>query len=421
MTHRTMRRLSLLFALAAFVTSGSAARAQTPYVNITEVRVTPEKADESEKKPIASPVFVNEAECKGTFEFKLSRIATTVPVMEAWVTTGGTASRCTDPGARSRINNNDPTCYFAGSASGVTGEYEFTLPGRAIFGQRTRVPAERTCPEDAINQVFTVYFVPLASSSESTGAMAPAPIPGVLQPSATFTLFTKLPVPPNDVRALNGNRELPVSWERTDINPRTRYRAYYDFALPPPGRVCGSFFDGGLPAGGGDASLPEEADAGVVVDAGIAGMDASIGAVDGAAEAGPGERDEADDDGDDDTSDQSGRIVPPKGDLPPTVRAVTTDTNADNIALRNTGDIPFGRKVEVRVATIDPTGNVGYLSEPQCVERVMTKDLLDLCAENKNDCGLESCALSPGRSGSALGSALFALVLAALIRRRRSA
>jgi hypothetical protein len=414
MTHRTMRRLSLLFFFAAILASASVANAQTAYVNITEVRITPPGASESKKKPIATPVFINNQECQGTFKFKLSRIATTVSVMEAWVTTGGgAASRCTEPGARSRINNNDPTCYFAGRASGVTGEYEFTVPGPHIFGSRLVAPDARTCPADAFEQVFTIYFVPLASSSESTGSMAPPAIPGVLQPYATFTLFTKQPAPPNEVRARDGNRELRVSWERTDINPRTNYRAYFDFGEPAAGRMCGSFFEGGVPAGAGDASV---SDAGAVADAGIGGMDAGSDDIDGAVEA--GDSDESDDD--DDTA-APGRISAPTGDLPATVRVATTDTNADNVALRNIEEIPFGRSVEVRVATIDPTGNVGYLSEPQCVQRVMTADLIDLCAMNPKECGLESCALSPGRSGSALWSALFALVLAALIRRRRSA
>lgn len=408
MTHRTMSRLPLLLiALVASSTASSLvtsrARAQTAYRNITEVHIG------GEKKEVATPVFINLEECREEFTFKLTNIATMIPVMEAWAST---TADCTQPMNRSRINNNDPPCWEAGEpATGVSGQYEFTIPGPEIFS-----PDGGSCPTGLQNQPFTVYFVPLTSSGDFTGSMAPAPIPGAVQASAQFTLSTKLPAPLANVRAYGGENELRVTWDRADINPRTRYRAFFDYGTGGPGK-CGSGVLDGVPVASSDAGVA--ADAAVP---GMGGIDAAVGdasldaALDGTpADAATGVDTSGDPGG---SGSDSTEIRPPPPGTP--FVKVVSNVRGESTSLSDLSDIPIGSQVQVAVSMIDATGNVGYLSERQCVTRVETTSFIDAC-ELSAECELDSCSASSGRTGSAVGLSLFALALTALIRRRRSA
>jgi MYXO-CTERM domain-containing protein len=406
MTEPNMTRQSLVLSvLSAFVVAAFApwtlplaatAHAQTAYSSITEVRI------DGKKKPVGTPVFINSEECKGSFVFKLTPLGTTISVMEAWVT--NQAANCSLATERSTVNNNQPNCWKAGSESGVTGEFKFPLEGAHIFVKDGFRNGATECSGEVINQMFKIYFVPLASSSESAGSTAPQPILGAIVPSAEFTLFTERPDPPAEVKAYPGKRELRVTWKRTETNALTRFRAFFDYGPAAPNQECGS---GALERSAGDVrdagGMDAGVDGGVVVDEDDAGV----------SDAGE-EQDVAEGDDGADTDQK----IPPASDTP--FVKIVDDIAGETARLRDLDDIPIGTKVSVAVSTIDPTGNIGYLSPRQCVVRTDAKDLADLCAESK-DCGLGTCNVSPGRTGGAVGLTMFALALYALIRRRRSA
>lgn len=390
MTQRTMKcsyALSLLACFAALL--GSRAQAQTAtsaYANITEVRI------DGEKKEVATPVYINAQECESEFVFKLANIATTVPVMEAWVANDETTD-CFQATNRSFSATSTPSCWLAGSQSGVTGEFKFALPGSAIFNRKDPT----TCPSEAINWKFRVQFVPLASSSENTGTSAPAPILTVLRASATFTLYTQRPKAPSNIKVRNGGRELRVSWDRVDTMPLTRYRAFFDYGTGGTvNPLCGS-----------DALEFSNSSCGAMSDAGVTQLDAGVTLADGG----------TDTEDDDTTTTATGNVCPPR-EGKPFVEYVTT--KGESASLTKLDNIPYGTNVAVAVSVIDATGNVGYLSERQCVQRIQTTDLIDAC-NTSEDCELESCSLSPKSTGSAVTLSMLALALNALIRRRRSA
>jgi hypothetical protein len=97
----------------------------------------------------------------------------------------------------------------------------------------------------------------------------------------------------------------------------------------------------------------------------------------------------------------------------------SSTTQGEEIYL-NGANVEVGGRVNAGVVTIDLAGNESTLSQTTCVQRVETTGFWDACQQDPTmrcEKDFESCTLSPTSRGSALGAALFALALAALVRR----
>jgi hypothetical protein len=333
--------------------------------------VDPDSEDVEELKANAN-VFINRAQCNRLFVFEFQNVSPPAPVMELWVANNDTD--CSNPAARTITAQNPKSqCWLVASKSNVrgTGQKFDRIPGRAIFNLG-RTPATedqegfdasaaaKICEaQEANNTPYQLWFIPVASRTDPATGTAP---PATATPfRIRFNLYTIDPPDPSGVKARGGESAITVDWNNA-ADPLITYRAFFN--VNPDPAVCGT----------GAFASEEEGER-------LTGSEVVV---------------------DDKTVFASGRL------------------NKPSAMLKGLGDkgIELGTQVAVAVASEDRAGNIGPLSEPQCVTVVDTISTIDACGGSIEECGLETCGLSPASRGSWFGLSLFVLGLAALIRRR---
>jgi MYXO-CTERM domain-containing protein len=340
-------------------------------------------------------VYADVADCGGEdgtgdgseFEFSVS-YNTNVPVVEAWLGVGNI--NCATASNRLRSNTALPTnCTFLESEMNNPRTPVITVAGKRLFDKDGGREEEVTCDAVSGSPTYTVYILPLPMATTDT--VAPEVIPGTISTlRATFTPFTRRPTAPTNLRGERGESRLGVNFDAPSNSVAlTKYRAYFD--------ISGGSGGGDTPSSGIDGGL---------IDASVAdGSDASTGTSGDGGSSGS-------------VSCGSGLL---RGNAPAPVNQAGIRTsgssNSESVSLTDLGDVPLGTSVAVAAVTIDPAGNESLLSTPICIDRVPTEGYLDSCQAN-DDCDLDGCSAHPGGTGGTMGLSLFALALAALIRRR---
>jgi MYXO-CTERM domain-containing protein len=329
--------------------------------NIQRVAVGAKESDKEELDSEAN-VYISGQQCTLFFDFEFTSVPR-IPVMELWVSTDGTD--CSASAPRSVTTAGTVTsCWFAGIVDNLQGkDQKFSnVPGINIFNE-SREPVEgadaRTscAAEAARDKPYYLWFVPLATKTPNNAQAASAPITSAYR--VRFNLFTAAPQVPTGVKVKSGESAVTATWDELG-DPKLYYRAYFA-PVTDEGAACG---------------------AGTLLDETGAVRNGSDIVVDN-------------------------RTI---------FRSSKTKSSAKLKDLTEKG-IAVGTKVAVGVAAEDFAGNIGPLSVPQCAEVVDTIGVIDACG-NLDDCGLETCSLSPASRGSWFGLSLFVLALAALIRRR---
>lgn len=369
-------------------------------------------------------VYATSADCDGsvTFTFTPTLYSIASPVVEAWLAVGE-GKDCTVPANRTHQNTSsaETVCKFLARDTSSSLKPTLSVDGRRLFDGDP--PTDTTdndqyqCDEVRGNPKYHVYIIPLDTATTAVTASAAKSLGTVTTLIATFTPYTILPDAPTNLKAINAESEIGVTYDRPSTsNTYSRYRAYFDYG------GSATVDDAGGATDGEDAATNTDEDAGAG-----AGMDAGI---DGGADS---EADAASDVGTDagsTTACASTTLTCGSGLLlgcgtPPPAKTpslkISSKVAGKSASITDLADIPIGASVAVAVTSIDAAGNESKLSTPVCVQRVKTISYLDACQEAGGDCGLESCGLRVGRRGSALAAAGLALAIAALWRRRRSA
>lgn len=421
MTERTMRGLlrSAAFCAPLLVLVPSLAWAQTQAIdpNLT-VRRDGEALDNG------TLVYAKAADCGGDpatgepgpgTEFTFSaQYPTNVAFAELWL---GVEQDCTTAANRIKQQNNTalPVCTFLGRDNNNSRNPTIKVAGRRLF-QRTptdgtgsadvAIPSTLTdkvkCDELHGTPKYTVYFIPLTVAGTATQASPPAMVGTISTLKATFSPFTTRPDAPTGLSGVSGENRLEVNFKSPSSSvPLTKYRAYFDTNQ----------------GGGGNALPTEDAGSAGGMDGGL--MDASVvtSGDAGTSDTSDGTQDEAGS-----STAQCGSGVLVAGHEAPTNRSGIIRTSASDsktAVLTDLSAVALNSSVAVSAVAIDPAGNESFLSAPICVTRKVTRGFLDECrAAGEGNCGLDSCSLHPTNQGSAISIALFALALAALIRRR---
>lgn len=286
------------------------------------------------------------------FRFKLSSYTQVVNSLEVWAT--ASTSDCSTADARLTNSTTTKPCYLLGSARGVSDKWTFEFYGTEIF--KVNAQSQDSCPL-ARGTKYKVFFVPLANATDTSPAAPPAPIPGVLIPTAEFTLYTELPAAPGGVEGENGESELSIKWDKASgAMSTTDYKAYFDLTVGADA-TCGA---SRLKTNG---SVPDDL-TGIVSSGATKSLNAS-------------------------TSDLSG--------------------------------VAINHYVAAGVVTRDIAGNESKLSQVVCIRRVNTRSFMENCEKDSECKFESCSVQAPGwKTGGLLGlSLLFGLGVALGVRRRR--
>jgi hypothetical protein len=380
MTDRTMRLAQSLVALTVLAYAlPERAEAQLAINSNATIYVTPEGQTldkDDDKLENGSNVYISRAQCQGTWRFELQGYTQTVNFLELWAANSNTTN-CADPANRNSTNLTDSTCWRIAYENAVNGKVNFVdIPGAKLFDR------SGVCPEIRGTK-FKVQFVTLDSNTQPGTTTAPAANNNPNQIAAVFTLYSAVPVRPENPKPRSGERTLGLSWSKINNDPLTEYRAYFDHAPDAPVALddAGVGLDGGLRCGTGALTARK------------AGADGGTAEITGA-----------------DLDVDNMRVF----------KSGTTKGNNLSIKDLDGKGIALNTETAVSVAAIDGAGNIGLLSTPICVKRVETISYLDSCRDAGTDCGeLESCSLSPRNTGSAFWLSACTLAISAWARRRR--
>lgn len=396
MTERTMiRHALLLLALGSLSLLTQRAHAQTTTgQTATSGNVQVQVEGDEDPLPVSSPqVYINRSQCERDFRFELTGYVSgqAIPELEAWVSPGAEAD-CSTAQARARgATGIESKCWLAGTLSGVSGNPVMVIPGRRIF-DRTNVEndlsaAPKNCPKTS-NSPYRVWFVPLSNATSTNSTSPPEALPALRKLYVTFTLWSTLPEPPSGVSASPGESEIPVSWTSTATDTRTTYTIFVDTA---PSAGSGAGMDGGVD---------------IASDAGTSSSCSSTALLSNPETA------------TDNTSDT--KYLPPVEGTA-NIRVIR-DISGRKTFIKDLDSLATNAEIAISVATVDPAGNIGYLSTPVCATRIPTDGLIDRCNAPGSDCGeLSSCSVSPGSRGSLATLFGMGAALAALLARRRRA
>ncbi|MDB4973784.1 MAG: hypothetical protein JWN48_2125, partial [Myxococcaceae bacterium] len=348
-----------------------------------------------------------------TFTFS-ANYNTTVPVVEAWLGVGN-GENCATSANRVKQGSGalPPLCTFLGVDTSGSRTPTITVPGNQLFQQdgwrnnNDKPAIDRDCDAVSGSPAYTVYFIPLQTTTTDVNGSEPSSIGTLSTLKATFSPFTRRPSAPTSLTPLSGESEIGVSFKAPSSSMTlTTYRAYFDIS----GQKGTNGQAGLIPDAGMDAGL----DAGAIS---IVGADGSVSDSGTSADL-------------DASTVSTGALMcgagPLENNQPPPINQANIRRSgvekSTTIKLQDLSGVPVGTSVAVAVVALDPAKNESKLSVPVCVERVSTNGFWDTCnkTEGCSD-GFDSCSLSPTRSGSAWSFGLFSLALAALIRRRRRA
>ena len=319
------------------------------------IRIINQDGTETELKA-AENIFINEEQCNAQFIFEFQNVSPRAPVMELWVS--NTTTDCSAPTSRTiSASNPQPLCWPVAEMTNVrgTGQKFPPIPGREIFNLKRKPVDDLTICEEQKASDTPYYLWFIPVGSQTVPETGTASAATASPYRIRLNLFTLKPPPATGVKVRGGESAITVEWNN-DPDPLIRYRAFFNVGTDPA--VCGT-----------GALTPAMTGNEVVSDG--------------------------------KTTFSSGRL------------------NKPSATLKDLDDkgIPYGTQVAVAVASEDRAGNIGPLSEPQCATRIETVSAIDACG-GVEDCGLETCGLSPASRGSWFGLSLFVLALAALIRRR---
>jgi hypothetical protein len=321
---------------------------------------------------VSSPqswLYVPVSACTGkgvTLKFKVTMQPTTasssvsIPNLEVW---GGTGNDCSDPKNRQLTTAGGMTnCWLVWQSSGAV-TTNITLDASFLTGKAFGNHKDE-CTK-VTNGTYDLYFLPLQTKQGENTTSAPALVTGVKTLQATFTLYTNLPDAPSGLSGRDGEGEIGASWKAVNTGKQTEYILYFD--------------------------------------KGTTGM-----------------------------ADEDGELVPCGGgklvkDMPPppegaTIFKSTSKTTSGSLTGLDGKGIHIGDKVAVAVASKDIAGNVSWLQDPVCVERVSTETFWDACKGDKN-CknDFDKCSAQPGSTAHGAFTALaLAACMLALGRRRRT-
>jgi hypothetical protein len=408
-----MKRLALLLgtlALASAFHSRAQAQASTQAIQPPlEVR------RDGEQVQNAQEVYGTLEDCDNNAEFEFGMdFAAPVPIWEAWLGVGSVNCASVMSRTTSSASATNPVCKLLATNSDATARPRVSVRARDMFSKDW---GAKLCDE-ASKQLYTVYLLPLnqETSLGSNTASEVISIGAYSTRTATFTLYTKPPNRPNNVKGISGESRIGVKFDViTGAQPRTQYRAYFDWGTGGSGE-CGS---GILDGDGSDSET--DVDAGTAMDAG-ATADAEAG-IDAGAEPDA----QADTDAEpepeaaaEEPSDDEG-VRPPPDDTPnmQTVTVTGGEAYLEDLDRRGIG---LNEWVAVSVVTVDPAENESALTTPICVQRVETVSFSDNCKEDP-ECkdGFTTCSMSPGEQrGGLIGlGSLLALAAGLVLRRRR--
>jgi hypothetical protein len=345
----------LVAAVLALIPAGALAQTTTaPITNPLEVKVDGDSLNGQ------MVLYVTAQQCDAATEAEYEFSATyqaQVPVFEVWV--GQSGNDCTTVESRQKNNASaKPACRRVAVAAESSSKLSMKLKARDLFTV-TWDQTDKVC-DQASNQPYTVYFLPLAQETNLDGNTATAVLASVPTLKAVFTLYTKRPTAPTGLSGDDGESELTAKFTIiAGAAPKTKYRVYFDWGESAD-QECGS---GALVAG---ESAP------------------AVG----------------------------GRV-----------ERVEVNTGKAVLSGLDTKGIDLNQSVAAAVVTVDPAGSESFLSAPVCITRVQTDGAWDVCQRDPH-CKdqFDSCSLRQAvdrRGGSGGGLLLLAgLGIALAIRRR---
>jgi hypothetical protein len=315
-------------------------------------------------------VYINNTQCTENSNFRFRGVnynagGNTISTVEIWASSGSV--NCQTAANRARNTTTTPQCWFVGEAKSVSSS--FTTPdgdqepitAPMIFRTGAADEDFTSCAEQT-NTTYTVYFVPLATPTETNPSSPSEPIAGVQQLKATFTLSTLPPNAPAGIRGTDGQTELKIEWAKAaGAMAKSNYYVLWDLGVGDDSSCSNTILEKGK------APTEPAEDNLLLQSSSTPGTEMTLGHLD--------ER-----------------------------------------------GVELYDYVAAAVVHVDISGNASELSTVRCLQRAETCGFDCQCAMDP-DCagGFHSCALTPGaRASGALLGVLVALGSMLFLRRRRA-